>query len=253
MNHFFSLNNSKGCKIFLPIYSVLKDENNSPAAATTSDHLYYFKSKQQFHGSQAPEYQNQQQQNYCQDVPHYPAHPIAQHPYPQSDPAVQMANIPRAGVGDNHPHYNPATGMPYGHSSGKGPGPHQQVSHQYTPIPGFPNRQQHQQNPGSEQINPHNLEVGLMIIYGDPPHPGIIKWIGYLPETNVLSAGIELVSTHLRQNIYTVYVVSFDGQNFHGFRGFKVNHKFPRQKLVRQRFFLCETSGQQNFYREYVW
>jgi len=159
--------------------------------------------QQQFHGSQVSEYQNQQHQNYRQDV-HYPGHAVAQHPYPRSDPAAQMADIPRAGVGDNHPYYNPANDMPYGHSSSKGPGPHRQVSHQYEPVPGPPDQpdpynQQHQQNPGSDQINPYNLEKGSMILYGDPPRSGMIKWIGYPLEVHVLTAGVEMVSTHFRQ------------------------------------------------------
>jgi len=52
-----------------------------------------------------------------------------------------------------------------------------------------------------DKNNPYNLEKGSMIIYGDPPCPGMIKWIGYLLETNVLTAGVEMVSTHLRQSI----------------------------------------------------
>jgi len=175
MDHYFTVNNSTDYKVFLPINLVLKDGNNPPAAATASDHPYYFNSKNKH------------------NIPHYN----------QSHPALQMANIPRAGVGDNHPHYNPATGIAYGHSSGKGSGPHRQFSHHYEPIPGLPDQsdpynQQHQQNPRSDQINPHSLEKGSMILYGDPPRPGMIKWIGYLPESNVLTAGVELVSTHLR-------------------------------------------------------
>ena len=112
-----------------------------------------------------------------------------------------MAHIPRAGVvGDNSSHYNPATGMSYNYNGNTGHGPHRQV-HQYEPVPGPVNQpdpygQQCQQNP-----NPFNLEKGSMILYGDPPRAGIVKWIGYLPEANVLLAGIELVSMYLTLNI----------------------------------------------------
>ena len=100
----------------------------------------------------------------------------------------------------SHPHYNPATGLPHDH---KNQGHHRQVSHQYEPVPGpadqpDPHSQHHQQYPASNQTNPYNLEVGSMILYGDPPRPGIIKWLGYLPEVHGLSAGIEMVSMYVR-------------------------------------------------------
>ena len=42
--------------------------------------------------------------------------------------------------------------------------------------------------------NPHNLEVGALMQFGNPPCYGIIKWIGSLPDTNCVMAGVELVS-----------------------------------------------------------
>jgi len=45
MNHYFTLNNSEGSKMFLPVESVLKDENNPPATATASDNPYNIKPK----------------------------------------------------------------------------------------------------------------------------------------------------------------------------------------------------------------
>ena len=148
--------------------------------------------------SQIPQLQNQQPGYSYQDVSHRSSQPVSQPPYAQSDPAAQMAHIQRAGEGGNHPHYNSSIGMPYDHSGSKSHGPHRQVSHQYEPVPGpvdqpEPHSQRDQQYPASNQ-NPYNLEEGSMILYGDPPHPGIIKWLGYLPEVNVLSAGVEMVS-----------------------------------------------------------
>ena len=108
-----------------------------------------------------------------------------------------MAHIPRTGVvGGNSSHCNPATSMPYNYSGNSGHRPHQQV-HQYEPVPGSVN----QPDPYSQQCrqnsNPFKLEKGSMILYGDPPCAGIVKWIGYLPEAaNVLIAGIELVSMY---------------------------------------------------------
>lgn len=41
--------------------------------------------------------------------------------------------------------------------------------------------------------NPHNLEVGSVIQYGEPVQCGVIKWIGYLPNEIGMFAGIEMV------------------------------------------------------------
>ena len=43
--------------------------------------------------------------------------------------------------------------------------------------------------------NPCNLEVGSLIQYGDPPCYGVIRWMGMLFTTNVLMAGVDMVST----------------------------------------------------------
>ena len=50
-------------------------------------------------------------------------------------------------------------------------------------------------DPKSSNDNPHNLEVGSMIQFGNPPCYGVIKWMGTLPETDcVMMAGVEVVS-----------------------------------------------------------
>ena len=41
--------------------------------------------------------------------------------------------------------------------------------------------------------NPHNLQVGAMIQFGNPPCYGIIKWIGSLSSYGCLMAGVEVV------------------------------------------------------------
>ena len=151
------------------------------------------------YGSQVPHHQNQQPGYNYPDVPNYPNQSVSQPPHPYPDPVTQMAHIPRAGEGGSDLHYNPATGMPRDHNGDKSQGPHRQVSHQYEPVPGpvdqpNPHSQHHQQHPASNQPNPYNLEEGSMILYGDPPCPGIIKWLGYLPEVSPLTAGVEMVS-----------------------------------------------------------
>ena len=157
--------------------------------------LVYNTGQQQFRNPQAPHHHQGQQPGYHQAVSHHQSQSNAHLSYPQPDPAAQMAHIPRAGlVEDNAYHYNPATSMPYNYIGNTGHGSHRPV-HQYEPVPRSvyqpdPYRQQRQQNP-----NPYNLEIGSMILYGDPPHAGMVKWIGHLPKTkgNFLLAGIELV------------------------------------------------------------
>ena len=131
----------------------------------------YIPGQQQFYNPQVPlPHQGQQPGYYDQDVAHHQNQSNSQLPYPQSDPDVQVAHILREGVGENCLHYNPATGMPYNYI------PRQQIQHQYESIPGSPDQpdpysqQQQQQNPSSNQINPHNLEEGSKILYGNIMH-----------------------------------------------------------------------------------
>ena len=42
--------------------------------------------------------------------------------------------------------------------------------------------------------SPHNLTVGSLIQFGNPPCYGVIKWIGSLPKASCVMAGVELVS-----------------------------------------------------------
>ena len=41
--------------------------------------------------------------------------------------------------------------------------------------------------------NPHNLKIGSVIEYGEPPQCGVIKWIGNLSNETVTYAGLEMV------------------------------------------------------------
>ena len=116
--------------------------------------------------------------------------------HPPNYPAVQTTHIPRAGVGNT---FYPATGLTYD-------GSQQQASRQYVPgkVADQPDGKVADQSdpytqptPGSNQINPHNLQIGSLIQYGDPPCYGMIKWIGYPPGVNDLIAGIEMVSRYI--------------------------------------------------------
>ena len=243
MNHYFTLNNPRGSKVFLPIDSVLKDESIAPTASSAPAHPY---------STRSPSYQ-------YQNAIYHQSQSSSQLSNPQLyHPAAEIAHLPRAGVEENFQHHNlpsysnvkghghlhqyeaipgpvqPASNSQHQqHHSVKGHGPVQQKHHQYETVPGpvqpvsnsqqqqrhnvkgdspvqqrqyqyetVPgpvqpfsyNQQQQYQNHGSN-VNPYNLEVGSMILHGDSPAcSGIIKWIGYLPRENTLSAGIEMVS-----------------------------------------------------------
>ena len=155
INHIFRLNNSESIKVFLPIDSILKDDSNNPPAATnTSNHPYNTRSKDE-----------------------HDVHDI--------DPGATVVLM-------NGVCCNPATAMHYDH---KTDGTYQQESHYYSPPPHQPhNNLQYHGTPDDTQNNPHNLVVGSMILYGDPPCTGMIKWIGHLPGACFLVAGVEMVS-----------------------------------------------------------
>ena len=140
LNHLFTLHNSKGVQVFLPIDSVLKIDDNSPTAnnrPTDSDH-------------------QEKDISMVGDGPkglRYQSHHEGRHKQPSLLPS---SNVDPTGYGcivDQH----------------------------------------HQHHPTS---NPYNLKVGSLILYGNPPHSGVIKWIGHLPEMNASVAGVEMVSMY---------------------------------------------------------
>ena len=50
-------------------------------------------------------------------------------------------------------------------------------------------------SPSPLDQNPHKLEVGSTIQYGDPIEYGVLKWIGMLPgRENIQYAGVEMVN-----------------------------------------------------------
>ena len=188
----------------------------------------YNSRQQQLHNLQVP-LQQSQQSVYHQGIPHHQGQSSSQLPYPhpdraaqmthipradgtadnncfpQPDPAVQMTHIPRAG--DNFFHYYQPSGMPYNHDDNTRYGPHQQVQHPYEPVPvpadhHYPYNQQ-QQN--SDDGNPYKLEEGSMVLHGDPPHSGMVKWVGYLPGAKVLLAGVEMVRKYTYMHIYVAF------------------------------------------------
>ena len=54
--------------------------------------------------------------------------------------------------------------------------------------------------------NPHKLEVGSAIQYGDPPQYGVIKWIGVLPNyKEVMYAGLDMVSCYTVSSLLILY------------------------------------------------
>ena len=165
INHMFRLNNSDGIKVFLPIDSILKDDsNNSP----TSSHPYNTKTKDEH------------------DAKVDPGATMGLKTYTKEEEIQYLMNSVCC---------NPSTGMPYDYNGGKTDGTNQQESLNYSPPPYQPhNSLQHHGTTDDNQNNPHNLEVGSMILYGDPPYSGMIKWIGHLPSIYYLMAGVEMVS-----------------------------------------------------------
>ena len=175
-----------------------------------TDYKYNSEQQQLYNSQVPPPRQGQQPDYHNQDIAHHRSQSNSQPPYLQLDPVAQMVHIPRAGIGDDLLCYNLVTDMPYNYNGNKRHhNPHRQIQHQYESIPGLPDQldpysqQQQQQNPSRNQINPYNLEEGSMMLYGDPPQSGVIKWIGYLPEAaNVLTAGVEMVN--FAQNIIRI-------------------------------------------------
>ena len=166
----FRLNNSEGIKVFLPIDSILKDDNNNPPAATdTSSYPYNTRSKDE-HGVVKVDPGATVDLKAC-----------------TKEEEIQLLM--------NSACCNSATGMPYDYNGGKTDGTNQQESLHYSSPPYQPHKSlQYHSTTDDNQNNPYNLEVGSMILYGDPPYSGIIKWIGRLPSIYYLMAGVEMVS-----------------------------------------------------------
>lgn len=214
MKHLFTLNNSNAIQVFLPINLVFN--NDVPLATNTSTHPYNTRSKNEMHLTQGynqkghfeTEFVSQRTKHY-EDLEHrkkqeettkrfpektpqhYTNRPeVYQHMDPPVLPPRPTVQKPRTEVGDNI-YYNLATSVPYNHRSRD---LYRQMSHdEIIPEPvgqSDPYRQPHQQ---ISHGNPYNLEVGSMILYGDPPHSGVIKWIGYPPASNGLLVGVEMV------------------------------------------------------------
>ena len=89
------------------------------------------------------------------------------------------------------------------------------TDHPYEPVPGLaesdhlPQIPQPTPNPpttkGPVNDNPHNLDVGSMIQFGKPPCYGVIKWMGYLSDFNLVMAGVEVVCVY---NIFICYTMN---------------------------------------------
>ena len=170
-------------------------KNHKLVQGSNVDFSNHFNARQQqFFGPQVVQQQGQSPSYQHQNTSHHQSQSSSQlsHPQPYHP---HMTHISRAEVAKNLQHHNPPN-----YSNVRGHGTPQQRQHQYEafPVPDLPvtysqQLQQHH-NLGSNVINPYNLKVGSMILHGNSPaHSGTIKWIGYLPETNVFSAGIEMV------------------------------------------------------------
>lgn len=126
-----------------------------------------------------------------------------QPPYSQPTAAQQMAHIPRVGIVDNvAPMYVPSSGTQHEiyNSNKQRPRFHYDYDDEILGQPNqfaHSNQQSEYSNPADNiaNYNPHNLELGSMIQYGNPLRYGVIKWVGHLPgPTTSLVAGVEMVS-----------------------------------------------------------
>ena len=180
MNHLFKLHNSKRFKVFLPIDSVLKDDN--PPTANTPDHSSNL--------WQSRIESDDTSQSVFDSLPSvYKNHDVSLSlpPLSASGASVPMEvrNRPSSNPSDDYSSY----GSMYEDSRYR--------SHSYDSIkPGlFGQRYQHTAMTSYDQMdNPHNLGVGSMILYGNPSRSGVIKWIGNPNGVNALFAGIEMVN-----------------------------------------------------------
>ena len=168
MNHFFTLRNSKGTQLFLPISSVIKDANNSTPATGISHNIQRSKSEnvsalvlESLSLVPTCKYQTQMS-SYVQAL---------------CSPPGPSSSVPVGGRSALS-YSNPSIRRNYasGHKDDRN------RSHSLDSVPWSPN-----------QINPHNLVVGSTVVYGTPPLSGVIKWMGYPIGVNSYSAGIEMV------------------------------------------------------------
>ena len=54
--------------------------------------------------------------------------------------------------------------------------------------------------------NPHNLKVGSVVKYGDPPQHGVIRWIGNLRNETEVFAGVEMVRLNNRSFLFIYFM-----------------------------------------------
>lgn len=191
MDHFFTLHNSKGTQLFLPISSVLKDENASTPTTTSMTGRNIRRSKSENDDDVSP--------LVLESLRLIPTHEnrssSVQALCSPPGPAAPSYSVPvggRSALSSS----NPAIDSSYG----SGRKDNRYRSHSYDSIsgpPGHPYNQQYQSThvAGHAHVdsNPYNLAVGSVILYGNPSRCGVIKWMGYPIGVNSFSAGIEMV------------------------------------------------------------
>ena len=173
MNHFFTLRNSKGTQLFLPISSVIKDANNSTPATGISHNIQRSKSENDDDVS-PPVLESLRLVPTCK-------YQTQTSSYVQAlcSPPGPSSSIPVGGRSALS-YSNPSIRCNYasGHKDDRC------RSHSLDSVPW---------SPSQIDSNPHNLVVGSAVLYGTPPLSGVIKWMGYPIGVNSYSAGIEMV------------------------------------------------------------
>lgn len=155
-------------QLFLPMNSVLKDENNSLPVTNVSGHL--FRRSISENASQPvselliPSYKYQDQ-TYFQDGSNSQTLDLC-----SSLDSATISGVPRNKL------------SPSIHSYGSGHKSNQTRSHSCDSLTWSP-----------VHSNPNNLEIGSRILYGSSSRSGVIKWMGYPIGMNKYFAGIEMV------------------------------------------------------------
>ena len=194
-----------GTEVFVPMSAVKKEECN-PAPAY------------QYNNRLAAQKQQQQQQLGGHDQPFQTIEYYRQMAQLQDRNEIDKPHGNGIVTGEPNVHKqiksNPAPLLSDHHRVVSGH-PKRRVVHDYEPIPGpapsiksqnssdkettvqeLPMSNTPYHTPAIVDENPYNLEIGSLIEFSNPPHFGIIKWIGYISDISkkFKMAGLEMVN-----------------------------------------------------------
>ena len=168
--------------MFVPIDSVLKDDDIPPTTNNTPGHLSSLRQSKSENDDTSPVFDSR--------PPIYKYHDVLQSLPSAFALDTRLSGVP-IGV-KNRSSSNPSDD--YSYCSRYMDNPYR--SRSYDSIQPGPYNQQYQHTAMAncdQTDNPHNLAVGSVILYGNPSRSGVIKWLGNPIGVNGLFAGIEMV------------------------------------------------------------